>query len=567
MKRLIGQTTGVVGDERLRSFTMTIRKELDYYRFNHATPPEKSYALDRLYDRAAKRCLISNDLEQTTLEQFVLTNQTAGGIEVKLSNEIISDARDFITHALEKFTYYQTGNVQEDFNLTLLLSLWRFGPGSSRGTRATHFVDKIDLESGTVTKRALPYAILLRKVDPCLHSIDGDEVYRFRKVEGSSIGCVPKNEEVHRTIGTEPLYNMALQLAAGAYLDGALRSIGLDIHEQQEVNNLLASIGSETQELATLDLKSASDLLSIALIKALWPSSWFDFMMAVRSPSAKVKLFGWVELNMMSTMGNGFTFPMMTLTLLALVYAVQSKRIGKRYFVDFDNTGVYGDDIIIPVEDYDALVEVLEQAGLVVNKDKSYRSGAFRESCGGDYYAGVDVTPFYVTSLLNDAEVYVAINQLLKWVGTQKVPLPETLELLVSFLHRPSTPFLVPEWCDATAGIRTSQVTSRYKLLSMVENTRLVSKKYDTRLLSYVILGGYVTSCGGSDRVRYTPRRLTSKDDEPVEAYYTIEEARLPKGRLDGRDPVVRDPVSRIYIDTFLEVVLADLRAHREVVP
>jgi hypothetical protein len=53
---------------------------------------------------------------------------------------------------------------------------------------------------------------------------------------------------------------------------------------------------------------------------------------------------------------------------------------------------VYGDDIIVPVEYVFAVVSRLEAFGFKVNKNKSFWSGYFRESCGKDYYEGTDVT-------------------------------------------------------------------------------------------------------------------------------------------------------------------------------
>jgi hypothetical protein len=53
---------------------------------------------------------------------------------------------------------------------------------------------------------------------------------------------------------------------------------------------------------------------------------------------------------------------------------------------------VYGDDIIVPVDYVSPVISSLEALGLKVNTGKSFWRGAFRESCGGDYYAGVDVS-------------------------------------------------------------------------------------------------------------------------------------------------------------------------------
>jgi len=61
---------------------------------------------------------------------------------------------------------------------------------------------------------------------------------------------------------------------------------------------------------------------------------------------------------------------------------------------------VYGDDIIVPVDTLVHVIRYLEAFGLKVNTDKTFGTGKFRESCGGDYYDGVDVTPVRVRRIL-----------------------------------------------------------------------------------------------------------------------------------------------------------------------
>jgi hypothetical protein len=53
---------------------------------------------------------------------------------------------------------------------------------------------------------------------------------------------------------------------------------------------------------------------------------------------------------------------------------------------------VYGDDIVVPTDSASDVSDLLEAFGLVVNRRKSFWTGMFRESCGGDYFRGRDVT-------------------------------------------------------------------------------------------------------------------------------------------------------------------------------
>ena len=92
-------------------------------------------------------------------------------------------------------------------------------------------------------------------------------------------------------------------------------------------------------------------------------------------------------------MGNGFTFEMETLMFWALTKAV-CLVLGLPSSIE--DVSVYGDDIICPVEAVPLLKEVFDHVGLTFNAKKSHWVGPFRESCGGHYYDGREVTPFYV---------------------------------------------------------------------------------------------------------------------------------------------------------------------------
>ena len=88
---------------------------------------------------------------------------------------------------------------------------------------------------------------------------------------------------------------------------------------------------------------------------------------------------------------------------------------------------VYGDDIIVPVEYVQAVITALEAFGLKVNRDKSFWNGKFRESCGGDFYAGRWITPVRLRKdlprTLRDVENVVGLVSLrnnLYWRGYWK---------------------------------------------------------------------------------------------------------------------------------------------------
>ena len=526
-----------IGERRLTAFFTTLLEEL-----LDAGP--QNAAVTRQVQRARKRArFLREDLRGQAVADFLAINKRVGEQSISsppsqvLDKRIIDNARYFITTILERFTSsFDELAIQQPLEMSFLYSNWRFGPGASNGVKGTHAAEKI-WQDMTCTALCEPLVLKLRRANPYFAAKDGSNgVSGTRQIEGSRLTTVPKNEDTERTIAIEPSGNMCLQLAAGMYLEGALRRIGLDIRNQQQKNIAMAKRGSELGDVATLDLKSASDMISIDLVRALMPSVWFDLLMKLRSPIITVPADGkgggvgiQVELNMISTMGNGFTFPLMTLLIVALIYGFRCTRGGPSLFIDWRNTCVFGDDIIIPTHEYAGFVDVLTKAGLVVNLDKSYSDGAFRESCGGDFLNGVDITPFYVKSLANETDIYVVINQVMDWATRHKVRVPRTLSLIRSFID--GKPHLVPEWMSPNQGILTSGCPRRYSYLSVQqEMVRLPCEA--THFSMPLVSGGYLLS-GVGDGLFYLPR-----SNKPPRV--RVRRARLPQGYLDGWDPGYR---------------------------
>lgn len=530
-----------VNEVRLNAFFHTLSEELTCSLGVHGP------ARDRLVHRMRKRAgFVNHDLEEVAIAKFLEVNKTLQGFTHAIQPDDVNNARHFILVMLERYTTNRSDiNIQNPLDEVLLYDDWRYGPGSSNGVKGTHAADKIE-QRMTCTSLCEPYVRRLRGNNPYFLALDSKLGSGITPIYGSKLTTVPKNEDTVRTIAIEPLGNMCMQLAAGRYLEGTLSYIGLDITQQQPKNKLLAQRGSIDGSVCTIDLKSASDMISISLVRALLPPKWFKLLMNIRSPIMMVK-GDQVELNMMSTMGNGFTFPLMTLILCSLIYAVRCRHGGPNLYIDWSSTAVFGDDIIVPTKEYTELTEILGLAGLVVNHDKSYYEGPFRESCGGDYMDGVDITPFYVKNLRNDPEIYVVINQLLEWSAKHGLWPMRSYDSLIKMLHK--GPFFVPEWYGSYQGVRTSQVARKFKHYSLVHKKIPYSGDFTMMLAC----GGYITGStlpfigDDSDSSKHICKRKV--DPRPfftprVKAQkYEARSSRLPKGYLDGADPLSRSVV------------------------
>jgi hypothetical protein len=471
------------------------------------------------------------------------TNRKVGDTGITLRPDVEANARHFITVVLERYAKrLNEDNIQCALDEEHLDDLWRFGPGSSNGVRGTHTAEKI-AQPMTSTFLCLPLVLRLRAKNFYLNRSDlVGEVPGVVQVRGSRLTTVPKNEDTERTIAIEPSGNMALQLAAGRYLENVLRSIGLDIRDQQEKNKLLAKRGSVTGDLATIDMKSASDMIKIDLVRRLLPREWFDYLMAVRCHEIDVPGHGWVSLNMISTMGNGFTFPLMTFMFLALIYAYRVVNGGPTLWVDWSCTGVFGDDLVVRSCEAKGICETLEAAGLVVNADKSYLVGPFRESCGGDFYEGYDVTPVYIRSVETDADTYVVINQLMEWSARHNLLLHQTISLAVSFIR--GKVHLVPEWYGSNQGVRTALCPRRFTYLKPLPVRVRLETSHFAMMLA---VGGYLIPDG--DDLFFSPR--------PYKTRMRVVSARLPRGYLSGEDPLTRSSPITTFIACYTPLLFA----------
>jgi hypothetical protein len=221
-----------------------------------------------------------------------------------------------------------------------------------------------------------------------------------RLVSYNRVGFVPKTALTYRSIAVEPTLNTFLQKGVDKILRKCLRRVGLDLGDQTP-NQLMAALGSlewdSDDPYCTIDLSSASDTLCIMCARDLLPEEWFAVMDDLRSRYREdgkgVKLY-----EKFVTMGNGFCFPLQTLifsSLCVAAYAAQGR------VPDFR---VYGDDIIVRKSVFGDVLELLKFYGFKPNERKTFGSGPFRESCGGDYYKGTNVRPIIFDSPLDEIQ-------------------------------------------------------------------------------------------------------------------------------------------------------------------
>lgn len=225
------------------------------------------------------------------------------------------------------------------------------------------------------------------------------------RISGEAKVClVPKDSRGPRLISCEPLeiqwVQQGLSRSLVRYIEAHPLTRGYVNFTDQTINQVIALTSSRTGEMATLDLKEASDRVSLRLVCELFPEHLIPALVATRSSHTLLPCGESFPLRKFAPMGSSLCFPIMALTIWAITtaclmrtYSISDpKRICGEVFV-------YGDDLIIKTTKVADVIKALESVDLRVNKTKSFYTGFFRESCGVDAYKGVEVQPVRIKTV------------------------------------------------------------------------------------------------------------------------------------------------------------------------
>jgi hypothetical protein len=155
-------------------------------------------------------------------------------------------------------------------------------------------------------------------------------------------------------------------------------------------------------DLVTIDMKEASDRVSLHLVQALFPSNWVEALEATRSTHTRLPSGEVIALNKFAPMGSAVCFPVEALIFWAIaVAAIMSTHPYPSLAQAKKRVWVYGDDIVLHTEDYGVVRAAYELVQLKLNEHKCCVAGSFRESCGMDAYKGVPVTPLRISKCID----------------------------------------------------------------------------------------------------------------------------------------------------------------------
>lgn len=344
------------------------------------------------------------------------------------------------------------------------------GPGSAVGSRGRNsYFEKLFLNPLTTTSPELytEYQLFLSQHPLWIRSENFRRIFHnkgraVKIVNATRLSTVRKNSEIDRTTESQASLDMLFQKALAGWLLEKLR-IHYSFSEkiQPSRNRRMARVGSEDGSLATIDLTSASDLNSLRLGEAILPPCLFAAICDARSPAVQIAKEV-VPLHMISAMGNGFTFVLMTYIFSVMLKAVCYMKGVKFTKFSHEKFGVFGDDIVCPTALYPDVIRALKALGHEPNLEKSYSEGNFRESCGVDCFAGVNVRGVYCKKLRTRQDRFSLVNRLNRWSARWKLPLSKTVALLLPS-HWRST--IVPADEGDDAGIKAPYYLRKEKVL------------------------------------------------------------------------------------------------------
>lgn len=437
----------------------------------------------------------NEDADDKALALFLQTNIQCKEWELRLENS--GDELMFGQFRKELYDFFTLKGFSMVRNIAQIADLGRVGPGASLLATGNDFYSKLFSSPLSSTSEGL-YTVYQHYVThtPMLNRAERhrEEAYGcVRIMEGNRLSFVDKKRDISRVICTEPNLNMFFQLGLGELMNRRLiQKFGIDVSKQPDINRELARFASLTESLSTIDLSAASDSVSCKMLEATLPADIFGWLKFLRSPTVTLPDGSVERLHMISSMGNGFTFPLETIIftcVVAAVYAIEGiplKRttrewrystseiahlfhLSRRYGITFShdpskikwshgNYGIFGDDIIVESRVATKVIRLLNILGFQVNRDKSFLEGPFRESCGADYFGGLPVRGVYIKSLRSQSSRYVAINRLNEWSALTGFSLRRSIRYLMKSVRK----LYVPLHENDDAGIKVPSRIAHY---------------------------------------------------------------------------------------------------------
>jgi hypothetical protein len=353
-------------------------------------------------------CEYSTETVDDFLQNFVEVDESLGWNKPELSQqaeEVLCLARNLLR---DLFVGFDPSDIKP-----------RHGPGSVATGEKNH--EKMDFKRlyNTIHQVYPYYRYYFSNVADLLSASSKYHNLLRMPWGKAKVVLVPKDSRGPRLISEEPLeyqwIQQGLSRAIVEHVEKHKYTKGQVNFHDQTVNRRLALQGSipGQKSIVTLDMKQASDRVSIWLVKELFRDTPFlKHLLGTRTRSTELPNGKEHLMRKFAPMGSALCFPIEALTFWALGVAAISRDTGATANKVAKDVFVYGDDIVVRAWNHVPLLQIFPEFKLLFNLEKSCTQGFFRESCGCDAYAGVDITCTKVKKIPpvspNHAEGYAA---------------------------------------------------------------------------------------------------------------------------------------------------------------
>lgn len=400
-------------------------RKIEWPAISQASPSvfKRVTQLKNFYKRyiSAKDSFTQADLDRMTNQKFLAGQMRLAStplVRTERLHRVLQRARIIIKQILGEY------DMEEH------MSLCRFGKRASVGTPAK--TSYLDVKLGNPMSGSLEHIEWFKNnylpTDPIMQRLLNNMPLTDTSVEGKcSVEppfrmCdvlvntnVPKSWDKLRGIMPNTLLGSFYTHGLGKMIEQRLKKRAeLDISKLQILHQEYARQYSITRKCATGDMSDASNSYLVDVVNMLMPRKWYNALKFGRIKN--ILMNGQVHsLASFMGMGIGFTFPLQTLCFYAILKSIAELSEAK------GRVSVYGDDLIYPSTIHNHVVDIFTQLRFIMNKDKTFVHDNFRESCGGDFFHGVDVRPYQPegqSQLLSRARylalLYKTINGLLR---------------------------------------------------------------------------------------------------------------------------------------------------------
>lgn len=350
---------------------------------------------------------------------------------------------------------------------------------------------------------------------------------------------VPKSAGSYRTISMEPSVLMWHQKGVRHALLSFFKERKHYISrrfkpDDQEPNRHLAWLGSIDGSFSTIDLSSASDTVSWSLVKQWFRNTClYPWLLLTRSTSTRLPDGTVICMKKFAPSGSDLCFPIETIIFAAIVEC-SIRSVGDDPMLS--EYRIYGDDIVVEDRYFDAVMQRLAANGFLPNMEKSFGDiqprGFFRESCGGFYYNGIDLTPVRLSRRFTGYDVSKGdrperIESLVELANDCNSHLPSVRRWCILQLNKMPQHLRVPFSSDGEFGLFSTQPTN-FHLRSKY------SLRYQCDVYSY-----------GNTKLPYSNKRMEDEDIRFFE-YLRLTQHRerltWPEDRVDVNVSPVKRP-------------------------